>query len=466
MTTGRSFQKCPVCATSNDVSVYVSGQKARCTKCGLAFVVVRPDIPAAVKTPSPQSQKPVPPPAAADGNKVLPHGGGPGSGGGRKATPSGRRDPADETMVLASNPVIPGYEILEVIGKGGMGTVYKARQISLDRIVAIKVLARELASDKDFIERFDREASALAKLSHPNIVPIIDKGAHEGVYYFVMDFVQGTTLRDLLRGNRLPQEDTIKITVQVCRAIANAHAHGVIHRDMKPENVLLDGEQNVRIVDFGLADIVGHQTWGTLTGSGMAMGTAHYMAPEQRRDAKRVDRRADIYSMGIMIYEMLTGEIPAGHFKKPSEHTPGVSPAFDRIVIRCLQMGPDDRYQTAEELSNDLRAAFPAHAREMSAPEPPLPQAAVAKAPAAEAPPAAPAVPEAAPPPVPRDADRPVPAKDGDPDPRKSTRAAEKADIRPISVRRQQVKKAKLITFGAGVVIIIVIAVIIAKACF
>ena len=344
MTTGRSFQKCPVCATSNDVSVYVSGQKARCTKCGLAFVVVRPDIPAAGKTPSPQSQKPAPPPAV-----------------------------ADETMVLASNPSIPGYETIDVIGKGGMGTVYKARQISLDRIVAIKVLARELASDKDFIERFDREASALAKLSHPNIVPIIDKGAHEGVYYFVMDFVQGGTLRDLLRGNRLPQEDTIKITVQVCRAIAHAHANGVIHRDMKPENVLLDREQNVRIVDFGLADIVGHQTWGTLTGSGMAMGTAHYMAPEQRRDAKRVDRRADIYSMGIMIYEMLTGEIPAGQFKKPSEHTPGVNPAFDRIVIRCLQMAPDDRYQTAEELSNDLRAAFPAHARELSAPEPPSP---------------------------------------------------------------------------------------------
>jgi serine/threonine-protein kinase len=454
MTTGRSYQKCPVCATSNDVSVFVSGQKARCTKCGIAFIVARPDIPAVSKTPSSPSQKPAPsapPPAAA----------------------------VDETQVLQSNPVIPGYEILEVIGKGGMGTVYKGRQISLNRVVAIKVLARELASDKDFIERFDREASALAKLSHPNIVPIIDKGAHEGVYYFVMDFVQGNTLRDLLRGNRLSQEDAVKISLQVCRALAHAHVNGVVHRDMKPENVLLDREQNVRIADFGLADIIGHQTWGTLTGSGMAMGTAHYMAPEQRRDAKRVDRRADIYSMGIMIYEMLTGEIPQGSFKKPSEHTAGITPAFDRIVIRCLQMAQEDRYPNAEELMKDLRAVFPGQHAEV------LPPPAAARAPALESaspdgdkvlpsgpqqdqhPKADPS--QKAPPPPEPPAPIPPPTAGviapPESDGRKAARGVEKAEIRPISVRRQQVRRLKLIAFGVGAAVIVAVAVIIVKSC-
>jgi serine/threonine-protein kinase len=448
MTTGRSFQRCPVCSTQNDVSVYVSGQKARCAKCGIAFVVARPDIPSVSKPPSQPSRPAAGPPPIPAAPAAVP--------------------PADETQVLASNPVVPGYEILEVIGKGGMGTVYKGRQISLDREVAIKVLARELASDKDFIERFDREASALAKLSHPNIVPIIDKGSHEGVYYFVMDYVQGNTLRDLLRGNRIPQDTTIKITLQVCRAIAHAHANGVVHRDMKPENVLLDREQNVRIADFGLADIVGTQTWGTLTGSNMAMGTAHYMAPEQRRDAKRVDLRADIYSMGIMIYEMLTGEIPAGHFKRPSEQAPGVNAAFDKITIRCLQMAPEDRYQAAEELARDLRSAFPAHAPDQTPLAPPVAPAAPPKAPApgGDRPPAEPAPPPRAPA---ADADKapagpPAAPRAADPD--KKTARAEKADIRPISVRLQKRhQKIKLAAFGVGVALLVVLAIVVAKSC-
>ncbi|MBI5526914.1 MAG: serine/threonine protein kinase [Deltaproteobacteria bacterium] len=421
MATGKSFQKCPVCGTANDVSVYVSGQRTRCAKCNIAFTVQRPDTPQASRAPSQVAQgsrPPAPPPPA----------------------------PGDDTMVVQPFPQLPGFEIIEVIGKGGMGTVYKARQVSLNRVVAIKILAHELAVDKDFIDRFNREASALAKLSHPNIVPIIDKGSHEGVYYFVMDFVQGNTLRDMLRGNRLPPEDAVKISLQVCRAIAHAHANGVVHRDMKPENVLLDREQNVRIADFGLADIVGFQTWGTLTGSGMAMGTAHYMAPEQRRDAKRVDRRADIYSMGIMVYEMLTGEIPQGHFKKPSEHTAGIPTSFDRIVIKCLQTSPDDRYQSAEDLAKDIRAAIPAPAVEPAAPAPikPVPVEPKAVEPQPARP--SPAAPQGTP-------------ADGGP------RVSERAEIRPISVRRQKLRRLRLVAFAAGALVLAVAAVFVVRAC-
>jgi len=322
MDSGRAYQKCPVCGANNDVSVYVSGQLARCSRCGLTFGVKRPNAHSPQRTGLNRHH--------------------------------GSAESGDDNV--HNMPSLPGYEMIDIIGKGGMGTVYKARQISLNRTVAIKVLSVELASDKGFIERFDREASALACLSHPNIVPIIDKGTCEGTYYFVMDFVKGTTLREMLKSGKLPIKEAIAISLQICRALAHAHSKGVIHRDMKPENVLLDGEGNARIVDFGLADMVGHTGLGTLTGSGMAMGTAHYMAPEQRKDAKRADGRADIYSMGIIFYEMLTGEIPQGHFRKPSELVQGISGGFDKIVIKCLQTEPDSRYQSAEELAMEIKA--------------------------------------------------------------------------------------------------------------
>jgi serine/threonine-protein kinase len=425
------MQKCPVCAAPNDVSVYVSGQQIRCVKCGLSFDVQRPDIQA------PTRAAPRPP----------------------SGRPAGTHAPQADTMVLQALPSFPGYEVMEVIGKGGMGTVYKARQISLKRVVAIKVLAGELAVDRGFIDRFDREATALAKLSHPNIVPIIDKGAYGGVYFFVMDYVQGNTLRDLLRVGKLPQEDTVKISLQVCRALSHAHANGVVHRDMKPENVLMDRDKNVRIADFGLADIVGNTTWGTLTGSGMAMGTAHYMAPEQRKDAKRVDLKADIYSMGIMLYEMLTGEIPQGHFRRPSEHTPGVNPAFDNIVIRCLQPIPEDRYISSDELARDIRSVGQQGRRA----EAPVPKPA-ARTEQPETPGPEPTLPQdapAAPQPV-----QPAPqafkaAPSFLPDGRRQARQ----EVRPISVRRRQMKKLRLAAFAAGTVAIGVAAVFIARAC-
>ncbi len=324
-----SKQKCPICGFQNDVSIYVTGQKARCQKCQILFEVKRSE--------------------SFDGTI------GQGEEGRKSEEHQGVQK---ETLIFSDIPQIPGYEIIGVIGKGGMGSVYKAKQLSLNRMVAIKVLKSEFASQKDFILRFNREAEVLARLSHPNIVPIIDKGAKDGLFYFVMEFIDGETLRHKLKNGRLRFDEAIKYTLQILRAISFAHKQNVIHRDLKPENVLIDTSGNVRIADFGLADIVGAQNDYSLTGSGMAMGTAHYMAPEQRRDAKRVDRRADIFSLGITLYEMLAGEVPQGNFKKICQLRGDVNPAIDLVIEKSIASKPQERYQSADEMTTAIRAAI------------------------------------------------------------------------------------------------------------
>lgn len=322
-------QKCPICDYLNDVSIYVTGQKARCERCQILFEVKRSE--SFNGTPQQAEEKP-----KNEKNESV----------------------QNETLIFADIPQIPGYEIIGVIGKGGMGSVYKAKQLSLNRLVAIKVLKSEYASQKDFILRFNREAEVLAKLSHPNIVPIIDKGVQNGLFYFVMEFIDGETLRQKLKNGRLRFDEAIKYTLQILRAISFAHKQNVIHRDLKPENVLIDTSGNVRIADFGLADIVGAQNDYSLTGSGMAMGTAHYMAPEQRRDAKRVDKRADIFSLGITLYEMLAGEIPHGNFKRICQLRNDVNPAIDEVIEKAIATKPQDRFQSADEMTTAIRAAL------------------------------------------------------------------------------------------------------------
>lgn len=322
-------QKCPICGYQNDVSIYVTGQKTRCQKCQILFEVKR----------SESFDK-----AAKRAEDIK--------------REEGSGDQPKETLIFSDVPQITGYEIIGVIGKGGMGTVYKAKQLSLNRTVAIKVLKKEYASEKDFILRFNREAEVLARLSHPNIVPIIDKGVKNGLFYFVMEYIDGETLRQKLKKGRLRFDEAIKYTLQILRAISFAHKQNVIHRDLKPENVLIDTNGNVRIADFGLADIVGAQNDYSLTGSGMAMGTAHYMAPEQRRDAKRVDMRADIFSLGITLYEMLSGEVPQGNFKKIYQIRGDVPPSIDMVIEKSISSKPQDRYQSADEMATAIRAAL------------------------------------------------------------------------------------------------------------
>ncbi len=250
----------------------------------------------------------------------------------------------------------PQLEILELLGQGGMGAVYKARQPALDRMVALKILPREAAADPGFAERFNREARALAKLSHPNIVAVYDFGQAHGVHYFIMEYVDGPNLRQLEEAGRLSPREALKIIPQICEALQFAHDEGIVHRDIKPENVLLDRKGRVKIADFGLARILGieGQNW-RLTGARDVMGTPHYMAPEQVEHPQQVDHRADIYSLGVVFYEMLTGELPLGKFAPPSRKVQ-VDVRLDDVVLHTLEKEPERRYQHASEVKTDVES--------------------------------------------------------------------------------------------------------------
>ncbi len=210
-------------------------------------------------------------------------------------------------------PHFPQLEILSLIGQGGMGAVYLARQLKLDRFVGLKVLPEEWGRDPAFSERFQREARALARLNHPHIVSVHDFGDAGGHFYLLMEYVDGANLRRLLQSGPLEPRLALQMVPQICDALQYAHEEGVVHRDIKPENILLDNRGRVKIADFGLAKLVGPSRASfTLTGTHQVMGTLDYMAPEQRSRPQEVDHRADIYSLGVVFYEMLTGELPLG----------------------------------------------------------------------------------------------------------------------------------------------------------
>ncbi|HZU38732.1 MAG TPA: serine/threonine-protein kinase [Gemmataceae bacterium] len=251
-------------------------------------------------------------------------------------------------------PHFPQLEILSLIGQGGMGAVYQARQLKLDRLVALKILPAEWGRDPAFAERFAREARALARLTHPNVVAVHDFGEAAGHFYLVMEFVDGLNLRQQLQDGPLAPAQALQVVSQICDALQYAHEEGIVHRDIKPENILLDRRGRVRIADFGLAKLVGPSRASfTLTGTHQVMGTLDYMAPEQRNRPQEVDHRADIYSLGVLFYEMLTGELPLGRFAAPSQVT-DVDERIDRIVFRALEREPEQRYQQVREVKADL----------------------------------------------------------------------------------------------------------------
>lgn len=253
----------------------------------------------------------------------------------------------------------PQLDILTLLGQGGMGAVYLARQTKLDRLVALKVLPPNLVQDPAFAERFTREARALARLNHPNIVSVHDFGESGGLYYFIMEYVDGASLRQVLLEGRLSSAESLKIVPQLCDALQYAHDEGIIHRDIKPENILLDKKGRVKIADFGLAKLVGAAPANyTLTGSRQIMGTPHYMAPEQMEKPQTVDHRADIYSLGVVFYEMLTGELPLGRFAPPS-HKAAVDGRLDEVVLRALAKEPQERYQKISDLKAEVEGAPP-----------------------------------------------------------------------------------------------------------
>ena len=250
--------------------------------------------------------------------------------------------------------LFPQLEVGSLLGAGGMGAVYKARQPSLDRWVALKILPADDSSGVNFAERFNREARALARLSHPNIVAVHEFGHAGGLHFFIMEFVDGANLRQLEQAGRLSPREALQIIPQICDALQYAHDEGVVHRDIKPENVLVDRKGKVKIADFGLAKILGQETDGQrLTIEGQVMGTPHYMAPEQVERPLSVDHRADIYALGVVFYEMLTGDLPIGKFPPPSRKVQ-LDVRLDDVVLRALENDPARRYQNASEVKSQV----------------------------------------------------------------------------------------------------------------
>ncbi|MGB8166903.1 MAG: serine/threonine-protein kinase [Chthoniobacteraceae bacterium] len=253
--------------------------------------------------------------------------------------------------------LFPQYEVTALLGRGGMGAVYQGRQVELDRLVAIKLLPLEVSVNRDFADRFRREARAMAKLQHPNIIDVYDFGTtSEGHLYFVMEYVDGANLDAMIRGPGLEPAQALEIIGSVCDALAYAHAEGVVHRDIKPANVMVSTKGKVKVADFGLARLtdsgpeqLGHTVTGTV------MGTPDYMAPEQKR-GMAVDHRADIYSLGVMLYEMLCREVPQGIFDPPSQRV-AVDSRVDQVVIKAMQQQPDRRYQSTQEMKTAVTEA-------------------------------------------------------------------------------------------------------------
>lgn len=274
------------------------------------------------------------------------------SGASPGAIPPSRFVPPEPAEVAKQ---FPQLEILELLGQGGMGAVYKARQKQLGRLAALKILPPEIGQAEAFAERFTREARSLAMLNHPHVVTVYDFGhTEQGLYYFIMEFVEGTDLRRVIQAGELGPSQALAVVPQICEALQYAHDEGIVHRDIKPENILLDKKGRVKIADFGLAKLLDKPaTVYTLTRAGQKMGTPHYMAPEQIEHPDQVDHRADIYSLGVVFYEMLTGELPLGRFPPPSKKV-HVDVRLDEVVLKTLEKEPELRYQQASEVKSDV----------------------------------------------------------------------------------------------------------------
>ncbi len=290
--------------------------------------------------------------------------------------------------------VLGPYRLEELIGRGGMATVYRAHQTSMQRDVAIKVMAPHLAGSPEFVARFEREARVIARLQHPHILPVIDFGQADGYIYLVMRLVQGGVLGDKLR-QPLSLSQVARFLEQIASALEYAHKQGVVHRDLKPTNVLLDKEDNVYLTDFGIAKMIAGTTTGmSLTATGNVMGTPAYMAPEQWR-SEPVDARTDIYALGIMLYEMLLGALPFQsdtpfglmykHFDQPPPPPrvlhPDLPLAVEQVVLRALAKQPDARYSSAQQMAADFAEALrPLSAEKLAAPLPRVTQDEIARA--------------------------------------------------------------------------------------
>src|SRR5579863_140292 len=350
--------ECPICHTSNPPG------SVTCSKCSTLI-----DLAGATIAPNPRNQRPGeaarhpdPVNAATDPEMTIAAGAG----------TSGWSVPLQKTNAPEPNgPIGPGtvlgkrYEILKSLGEGGMGTVYKARDRELDRLVALKVIRTELAGRPDVLQRFKQELILARQVTHKNVIRIFDLGMADGLKFITMDYIDGRDLKSVLveRG-KMPPETVVPIIRQICRGLEAAHAEGVVHRDLKPQNIMLDAEGHVWVMDFGLARSL---EMAGLTRTGALMGTPDYMSPEQARGEK-VDVRSDLFSLGVIFYEMLTGRLPfqaesvmAALLKRvqekavpPSEADPAIPRRLSDIVMKCLETDSANRYQTTGEILADL----------------------------------------------------------------------------------------------------------------
>jgi serine/threonine-protein kinase len=258
------------------------------------------------------------------------------------------------------------YELEKLVGSGGMSNVFRAHDRLLERTVALKILHEQYTRDDDYVERFRREARAVAKLAHPNIVTVIDRGEQEGRQFIVFEYVDGQNLKELTRGGPLEVREAIGLTLQVAGALSFAHERGLVHRDVKPQNVLLNEDGQAKVTDFGIARSLDVQG---VTHTGTVLGTSDYIAPEQAR-GQRVDPKTDIYSLGAVLYELLVGEVPfAGdnfvavamrHVNEPVpsvlEHRPDCPPRLDFAIQRAMAKDPDDRFASMDDFAAELEA--------------------------------------------------------------------------------------------------------------
>ena len=261
------------------------------------------------------------------------------------------------------------YEVLKRVGSGGMADVYMAKDHKLNRNGAVKVLKSEYVEDEKFLKKFETEAQAVARLSHPNIVNIYDVGMEDGINYIVMELAEGITLKEYIRKKGyLSPKETVEISTQIASAISHAHKNHIIHRDIKPQNILVSDTGIIKVTDFGIAKATSSNT---VTSTATAMGSVHYISPEQAK-GRFCDEKSDIYSLGITMYEMVTGHVPFDHengvtialmhlqneITPPSQIRDGIPDSLEKIILKCTMKKPEERYQTADDLIADLRLVF------------------------------------------------------------------------------------------------------------